>query len=185
MADQGGQTARTFTPVLAYPLARPTPPRRDFVLSYGSGIVCSPMAKRMLSATAAINVGDPLAESVDRLTAELSVFRDVVAEIREGLSWRSRNGLPVQPIEHVVVKRMALDPCPGDWAEKLQLERFTTNSDSAASPVTPEMLDRITDDLKTTFEAIAQGQLEVVLTALDGVRGEVLAALKRRREPPH
>lgn len=141
------------------------------------------MGKRARSAPAPVPETDPLATSVDRLTAELTILRQVIDDLREDFSWVIRNGIPVQPIEHVVVKRMALNPLAGNWNELLQVERFTTSLESELSPLNPDALDRIADDLKTTFEAVAQGQLEVVLLALDGVRGEVLSALKRRSDP--
>ncbi len=128
---------------------------------------------------------DSLALAVDRLTSELANLRQVMDEIREDFSWLTRNGLPVQPTEHVHVKRMALDPCAADWGDHLEIERSTYHPRGAVSPLDSVALDQITDDLKTTFEAVAQGQLEVVLTALDGVRAEILAALKcRRGDPP-
>lgn len=112
------------------------------------------------------------------------MLRQVMDEIREDFSWLTRNGLPVQPIEHVHVKRMALDPCADDWGERLEIERSTYHPRGAASPLDSEALDHIADELKTTMEAVAQGQLEVVLTALDGVRAEILNSLKRRRGGP-
>lgn len=127
---------------------------------------------------------DALAEAVGRLTSELANLRQVMDEIREDFSWLTRNGLPVQPIEHVHVKRMALDPCADDWGDRLEMERSTYYPRGAASPLDSVALDQIADDLKTTFEAVAQGQLQVVLTAFDGVRAEILAALKRRRGEP-
>src|SRR5436190_1829985 len=81
-----------------------------------SGIV-STMAKRARSAPATCPGADPLAESIDRLAAELRILRETIDEIREDFSWVTRNGMPVQPIEHVIVKRMALDPCAADWKE--------------------------------------------------------------------
>ena len=138
------------------------------------------MAKKALPAPAATAESDPLAESINRLTGELGALRHVLEDIREDFSWLTRNGLPVQPVEHVIVKRMALDPCGGDWADKLQVERLTFPSQSATSPLDSDALDRIADDLKITFEAVAQGQLEVVLNALDGVRTEILSVIKRR-----
>lgn len=119
---------------------------------------------------------DPLAESIDRLTAELQLLRQVIDELREDFSWVTRNGLPIQPVEHCVVKQMALDPCAKDWGERLIIERHTS---SPGSPLVSGVLDHFAADLKTTFEAIAQGQLEIVLTALDGVRGQLLSSLKR------
>jgi hypothetical protein len=142
------------------------------------------MARKGASAIRPDRELDPLAEAVERLTAELSVLRQVIDEIREDFSWLVRNGLPVQPIEHVHVKRMALDPCAEDWGERLEIERSTYLPRASASPLESNILDDVVDDLKTTFEAAAQGQLEVVLTALDGVRAEILSALRRHRREP-
>jgi hypothetical protein len=141
------------------------------------------MAKAPRSAPTIEN--DPLVQAVDRLTSELANLRQVMDEIREDFSWLTRNGLPVQPIEHTHVKRMALDPCAAEGGDHLEIERSTYYPRGTISPLDSVALDHIADDLKITFEAVAQGQLEVVLTALDGVRAEILAALKRRRgEPP-
>lgn len=126
---------------------------------------------------------DPLVAVVQRLTDELRIFRDVIDGIREEISWVSRNGLPVQPIEHVVVKRMALDPCAPNWRDQLQLECSTFPLDQSDSSLDTDTCDRIAEELKATFEAVAQGQLEVVLTALDGVRAEILATVNRRGNP--
>lgn len=120
---------------------------------------------------------DGIASAINRLCDEIHVLRESIDTFREDFAWVTRNGLPVQPIEHIHVKRMALDPCAGDWNEQLIIERSTSGTGAPTLESLP--LDRIADDLKTTFEAIAQGQLEVVLTALDGVRVQVLAALKK------
>ncbi|HUQ68566.1 MAG TPA: hypothetical protein VM165_03525 [Planctomycetaceae bacterium] len=140
------------------------------------------MAKRASAQkpSAAKETADPLAESVDRLTAELRVLRQVIDEIREDFSWITRNGIPVQPIEHVHVKRMALDPLADDWNERLELKRSTFPSLVTASPLDCAALDRLAEELTQAFEAVAQGQLDVVLIALDGVRADLIAALKRR-----
>lgn len=138
------------------------------------------MTRKARSSPAVTTESDPLAESIDRLTGELGALRHVLDDIREDFSWLTRNGLPVQPVEHVIVKRMALDPCGDDWADKLQVERVRFPSQSTASPLDSDALDRIADDLKITFEAVAQGQLEVVLNALDDVRTEILSVIKRR-----
>jgi hypothetical protein len=142
------------------------------------------MAKKSAPTAAPASEPDSLALAVDRLTGELSTLRQVLDEIREDFSWLTRNGLPVQPIEHVHVKRMALDPCADDWGERLEMERSTYHPRCAASPLDSEAIDHIADDLKVTMEAVAQGQLEIVLTALDGVRAEILTVLKRRRIDP-
>lgn len=123
---------------------------------------------------------DALSLAVDRLAQELTCLRQVLEEVREDFSWVTRNGVPVQPIEHVHVRKMAVDPCADDWGERLEIESSTFGGKGSASPLDSVALDQIADDLKTTFEAVAQGQLEIVLSALDGVRGEILTTLKRR-----
>ncbi len=137
------------------------------------------MAKKLAPSTAP--APDPLVDAVECLTAELSLLRQVIDEVREDFSWLTRNGLPVQPIEHVHVKQMALDPCAADWGERLEIERSTFQPRGSLSPLDSTTLDDIAEDLKQSFQAVAEGQLEVILTALDGVRGEILTALKRRR----
>ena len=141
------------------------------------------MAKKARPTPAPEVEPDPLVAAVERLSGEIRMLRDVMDEIREDFSWVTRNGLPIQPIEHIHVKRMALDPLADDWAEKLDAERYPFPTNPTASPLDSDSLDRIALDLTSAFEGVAQGQLEVVLAALDGVRGQILATLRRRREP--
>ena len=121
---------------------------------------------------------DALTDSVDRLTGELRVLRQVLDEVREDFAWVTHNGLQVTPVEYTCVKRMALDPCAEDWGEKLVVERSTYDP-RTATPLDSQSLDRVVEDLERTFEAVAQGQLEVVLVALDGVRAELLKAIRK------
>lgn len=89
------------------------------------------MATKAPSAPAQSTEADPLHESVDRLAVEIRLLREVMDEMREDVSWVTRNGLPHQPIEQVVVKQMARDPCAKDWGP-LQLRplRRPTSSPS-------------------------------------------------------
>ena len=134
--------------------------------------------RRSKPESAPVEEPNPLAESVDRLTGELRVLRQVLDEVREDFSWVTRNGLPMKPVEYSCVKRMALDPCAEDWGEKLVVERSTYDP-RTATPLDSQSLDRVVEDLERTFEAVAQGQLEVVLVALDGVRAELLKAIRK------
>lgn len=109
-------------------------------------------------------------------------LQNVLEEIRSDFQWLTNNGLAVQPIEHIVVHKMGSDPYATDFEDRVEVKRRFLPGDITASPLDSDTLDRVVDDLKRTFEAVAQGQLEVVLTALDGVRREVVAALKRRQE---
>lgn len=57
-------------------------------------------------------------------------------EIREEISWVTRNGLPVRtplPVSPVL-KRMALDPLAADWGERLLIERGEAQAVEAESP---------------------------------------------------
>src|SRR5258708_6337135 len=116
-----------------------------------------PMAKERHSASSASPESDPLVLAIDGLTTELAALRDVIDDIREDLSWVTRNGLPVRPVEHVHVKRMALDPCASDWRERLEIERSNYPVNGSAPPLDVEVLDRIAETLPTTVEAVAQG----------------------------
>ncbi|MDB5388244.1 MAG: hypothetical protein JWM11_3890 [Planctomycetaceae bacterium] len=136
------------------------------------------MAKRSVSEPASSSQPDPLRESVDKLSQEIGLLREIMDQIREDLCWVTRNGLPIQPIEHVVVKQMALNPCAKDWGDRLVIERHTNQT---FSPLESGILDHIAADLKSTFQAIAQGQLDTVLDSLDRVRTQLQTS--RHRDP--
>ena len=139
------------------------------------------MTKPVPGAAAEPNESSLLAESINQLTSEMALLRQVLDEVREDFSWLTRNGLPVQPIEHIVIQGMASDPCADDWCDKLQITRTTSTAPAAASPLDSKAIDQIADDLKRTFEAVAQGQLDLVLSALDGVRLEIVRLLRHRQ----
>lgn len=139
-------------------------------------------ARKIAPATAPDHDASPT--SIDRLTETLARLCDIIDDLREDFSWVTRNGLPVQPIEHVHVKRMALDPCAGDWGERLEIERSTFPANAPAFTLDTAALDRIAESLTTTVEAVAQGQLEAVLNALDAVRHEILSAVGQQPDDP-
>lgn len=141
------------------------------------------MAKKSAPSAITERESHPLAEAIDRLSTEISALRQVIDEVREDFSWLTRNGLPVQPIEHIHVKRMALDPRADDWNERLEIERSTFIPRGGASPLETDVIDQVVEELKATLEFVAQGQLEMVLTGLDAVREEILKALHRRIDP--
>ena len=122
---------------------------------------------------------DPLAESVDRLSAEVRVLRDVLSEIREDLSWVTRNGLPIQPVEHVHVRRMARDVNAADWNERLVVERTLLHPPGQFSAMGSVDVERITEELRATVQTLTHGQLLPGLKALDEVRAALLAAMQQ------
>ena len=119
---------------------------------------------------------EALTNSVNRLTGELRILRQVIDEVREDFSWVTQNGLPVQPVEYVRVKRMALDPCAEDWGEKLVIERGEMSVRRSAIDL--EQIERLVENFDATLEAVAEGRLEVILSALDGVRAELVKAIR-------
>ena len=105
----------------------------------------------------------PLSESVDQLIGEVRLLRQVLDEIREDLSWVTRNGLPVQPVEHVHVKSMARDVTAVDWNNWLVVERSMLDPPTRLSGLDFIDLDRIAEELRVAVETLAQGQIEPIL----------------------
>ncbi len=136
------------------------------------------MAKKAQKVSAQTTEADPLHESVDRLAMEIRLLREVMDELREQYSWITRNGLPVQPVEHFVLKQMARNPCAKDWGKRLKVVRWTETPKSSAA----NDLDAISDfaqHFESIVHGIAEAQLEVLLVALDGVREQILAAIQK------
>ena len=129
---------------------------------------------------------EPLTDAVNRLTDEIRVARDVADEFRIDFAWLLQNGMPHQPREMVILKRMARDPLAEDWAQRLEVTRCPIpQSQRDQSSLSFDDLEAFAHELQTAFEGIAEGQLEIVLTALEEVRQRILAALPHRTaEPP-
>ena len=139
------------------------------------------MAKHASKSTApvAAEKSGPLSESVDQLIGEVRLLRQVLDEIREDLSWVTRNGLQIQPIEHVQIKQMARDVTAEDWSVRLVVERFSASRHDNSWNAEASGSGETGDELQATVEGALQGHLEVVLTVLDGVRTELLAAIRK------
>ena len=131
--------------------------------------------------TKSVEEPEQLVESVDRLTDELRSLGTVLESIREDVSWVTRNGLPVQPIEHVHVQRMARDPCAADWKERLAVERIVLHPSGQLSGLDSPDIDRIAEELRATIETLSHKQVEPVLIALDEVRAALCAAMQRQQ----
>ena len=123
---------------------------------------------------------DPVAEAADRLSAEVRCLREVLDEVREDFSWVTRNGLPIQPMEHVRVRRMARDPSADDWAARLVVDRFALPENVQTSPLESDSLDALARNLTAAFEAAAKGQIGPVLQAVDGVQARLVAMLQQQ-----
>lgn len=126
-----------------------------------------------------------LTDAVHRLADEVRVVRDVLSDFQTDFSWLIQNGVPHQPQEFVVVKRMARDPLAADWSERLVVERFPLpQSEADLSSLSMDDLEAVALEMQSAFVGIAEGQLDIVLTALDELRGRILSALARRDTEP-
>ena len=119
-------------------------------------------------------------ESVDRLSSEIHCLRQVLDEVREDVSWLTRNGLPVQPIEHVHVRRMARDVNADDWSERLVIERTQLHPPGQFSAMGSLDVGRITEELRTAVETLNHGELLPVFNAVDVVRAALLNAMQEQ-----
>lgn len=132
------------------------------------------MAKTSRATPATPAAPETLLDSVDRLTAEVRLLRQILDELREDFSWVTRNGLPVQPVEHVVVQQMARDPCAKDWGKRLVIQRNVYPTDAIPEPTGTEVpKNGSTPGLDTA----SQEQLYSVVTALDRVREQLAKAV--------
>ncbi len=126
-----------------------------------------------------------LTDAVNHLAEEFRVVRDVLSEFQTDFSWLLQNGVPHQPQELVVVKRMARDPLAQDWSQRLVVERFpiTGNTTGRTSTATDD-LEAVALELQSAFVGIAEEQLDLVLTMLDELRSRILSALARQDTEP-
>ena len=122
---------------------------------------------------------DELPVSIDRLTMELWTLRNTLGEIREDFALVMRNDLPRSYISYVHIKRMALDPCAEDWGEKLEIERGEFSVRRSA--IDFEQLEHLVENFETMIDAVAAMRLELILTALDGVRAELVKAIQNSK----
>lgn len=118
---------------------------------------------------------------MNRLTDEIRVARDVADEFRIDFAWLLQNGMPHQRQEMVILNRMARDPLAEDWAQRLKVTRCPIpQNQQDQSSLSFDDLESFAHELQTAFEGIAEGQLEIVLAALEEVRKRILAALTHR-----
>lgn len=138
------------------------------------------MAKSRPSPPAEPLEDQKLVSAIEHLADEVALIRQVLDEFREDFSWLTRNGLLIRPVEHTHVKQMALDPTAADWNERLVIQRSTYPRPNTEPPVSSATLDRISGELKATIEALAQGQLPEMLTALDEIRAVIQSNLPKQ-----
>ena len=118
-----------------------------------------------------------LTDVVEKLAEEVRVVRDVLDDIREDLSWITRNGLPTRSIEHTRVLRMARDPLAPDARDHLELRTYTLEP-RGPSEISRKVFDELVSEIAEAVTIIGQEQINMFLMALDEARTKLLAAIK-------
>ncbi|MBX3440198.1 MAG: hypothetical protein KF861_22100 [Planctomycetaceae bacterium] len=96
-----------------------------------------------MSPTAPPNDSVALREELVELRQQVALLSVIIDELREELSWLTRNGLPphADAAPSPVLRRMALDPCADDWRERLAIARgepvVAPPASSPTQPATP------------------------------------------------
>jgi hypothetical protein len=125
-----------------------------------------------------------LCDAVSDLAQHVHVLIDVLDDIREDLSWITRNGIPGgRPIEHTRLIRMARDPLAPDARDHLEFRTYTLEP-HGPSPITPEVFESLVSEIAEAMTVVGQEQLNMLLTALDDARAKLMAAIKNPTGKP-
>lgn len=126
---------------------------------------------------------DRLQFAVDELRQNVRVLMDIVDQLREDLSWLTRNGMPHQPLT-VIVHRM-----PGITGEgsRRTLEfsmlespdRDPTAETLSDDQVRAAVIDDIVQRLAEPLGELAQEQLNSLVSIIDHAHREVRQAIRR------
>ncbi len=133
---------------------------------------------------------DRLQAAVDELAQNVRVLTDIVGELREDLSWLTRNGVPHQPVT-VLVHRMPHVAAKGSNDSKessggsLELSfarwpvRDPTVDTLADDQVRAAVIDDIVQRLAEPLGELAQEQLNVLVSVIDNSHRELLKAIRQ------
>lgn len=125
---------------------------------------------------------DRLQAAVVELADNVRVLSDIVNQIREDLSWLTRNGLPHQPLS-VLVHRMPLLP---DGERREGSFEFSLLSSPVRDPTAETLsddslraavVDQIVERLAEPLGQLAQEQLNALLSVLEDSHRQVLQAI--------
>ena len=118
-----------------------------------------------------------------KLAEEVRVVRDVLDDIREDLSWITRNGIPGHPVQHTRVVRMARDPLAPDARDHFELRTYTLEP-HGSSEISPKVFNELVSEIAEAMTFIGQEQPNMFLTALDDARAKLVAAIKDSATKP-
>ncbi len=137
-----------------------------------------------------VTAADRLQSAVDELAQNVRVLTDIVEELREDLSWLTRNGVPHQPVT-VLVHRMPHVAAKGSNGSKessggsLELSfarwpvRDPTVETLADDQVRAAVIDDIVQRLGEPLGELAQEQLNILVSVIDNSHRELLKAIRQ------
>lgn len=126
---------------------------------------------------------DRLQAAVDELAQNVCVLTDVVDQLREDLSWLTRNGVPHQPV-HVLLHRMPHVTAGegSDGSFDISLRSLPTHDPTAEflsdHRLRDVVIDRVVERLAEPLGQLAQEQLNALLSVMDHAHREVLQAIR-------
>lgn len=136
------------------------------------------------TASTAVPPADTSAERLQDAVAELAqnvrVLTDIVDQIREDLSWLTRNGVPHQPL-HVLV--CSIPKVSEAKPDSVQFSVFAApNPDPTAALTDDEqrssVIDQLVEQLSVPLGELAQEQLNALLGIMDHAHREILTAIR-------
>ncbi len=120
-----------------------------------------------------------LLDAVVYLSQQAGILIDLIDDVREDLSWLTRNGVPHQPLI-VRVERMARDPLASDWGERLKVSildvapQLEAESRGRSNPHIDSLIEALADPLGQA----APEKLATLISLFDHVKHEVLKAIR-------
>lgn len=177
---------------------RPMPPSWPARFQDRSALYCRCMTRGKSSPSARPNgtpdetAADRLQAAVDELAQNVRVLTDIVDELREDLSWLTRNGVPHQPVTvlvhrmpHVAAKESNGSTQSSGGSLELSLAHWPVRDPTADTlsddKVRAAVIDDIVQRLAEPLGELAQEQLNILVSVIDHSHRELLKAI---RQPP-
>lgn len=146
-------------------------------------LTCFGMPSRNTASPAVPTTDSPaerLQDAVTGLSQNVRVLTDIVDQIREDLSWLTRNGVPHQPLHvlaHSIPVGLAAKP------DSVQLSIFAAPNPDPTAALTDDqqrssVINQLVEQLSVPLGELAQEQLNALLGIMDHAHREILTAIR-------
>lgn len=127
-----------------------------------------------------------LQTAVEELSQNVRNLADIIDRIREDLSWLTRNGVPHQPVTVIVHRMPGLAEEGNTGSYEFSFARLpdrdptsdTLSDDQVRAAVVEDVVQRLAEPLG----ALAQEQLNSLVSIIDHAHREILQAIRRPHE---